>query len=436
MVTTHVAAAMQAPRRDPVVLDLQFSGVERAQWWFVLIFCCAVAGLSAFAGLLNDYLGVAILTAALLMAFPRAGRSSLSSVILVTGVAFFTMPYFGLYYVGYNVQTAWFALFIVVGLSLTRFGQAEPFSLGLPGHGKADLLLVAVCLIVGLQLWSGEGLGQIAFYAGWAVALLHLERVHAGTTSLARRGFGLFIFAAVIGYFVTVFWEGGGRIVQLSFSLAPILLTIRYRSFRLSGWILAAGAIGLSFFGRVLRFGWSDGLAGLSVDSGASPITLTSYLWITKATGKMSDTIFDQWTLFFVNWFPRDLWPTKPLGIGSSFVDSVLGRQGVSAEHNLAIGFFGEHLYYLPNGWFLSAGLLVAVVILLRRGLWHLCAPYYSPLIVFDVWLMTLFWGGMAAFAARAWLALLPLIPYVLFIKWLDRRQAFGTVTGTEFATN
>ncbi len=403
----------------------------RARRLAVLYLSLIVAGLSLFADTLNNIAGVLILTAALLFGFPRAGRSSLAAVIVVTGVAFNTMPYLGLYYVGYDVQTAWFALFLAVSLILVTYAEPGRPASTMPGHWVADLPLVAIYLVAGLLLWSTDGLRQIAFYAGWAMALLHLERLHAGSRSLVLRGSGLSAFLFVIGYFVVVLWEGGGRIVQLSFALGPVLLTVHYRTFRLNGWVLAALIVVLSFVGRVFRFGWGDGLAGLAEDSGAAPITLTSYLWTTKDVVRVADTIFDQWTLFFLNWVPRDLWPTKPLGIGSTFVDMVLGREGVGAEHNVAIGFFGEHLFYLPYAWPVSAALLVLAVIATRRGLWSLCAPYYSALIAFDVWLMTLFWGGMAAFAARAWFTLLPLISYILFIKWLDRKRGVKLGVGT-----
>jgi len=56
-----------------------------------------ITALSAFAGLINNSLDMAILTMGMLIAFSSAERSSLSSVILVTGVAFQTMPYLGLY---------------------------------------------------------------------------------------------------------------------------------------------------------------------------------------------------------------------------------------------------------------------------------------------------------------------------------------------------
>lgn len=388
----------------------------------VAVVCAAAFVFSAGFNVLNDYLGVAILTVAALVGFPGAGRSSLASTVVFSSVALFTLPYIGLYYVGYDVMTAWFALYILCGMALVAWGET-PLPDTRPGYGWLDLPLVIVFLIGGLLLWSNDGLRQVTFYAGWAMALVHLERMHVQTASKLYRGAGLLVFGLVIGYFVTFLWAGGGRIVQLSFALAVILLTVHYRTFRLSGLVLASVAVALSFIGRLIRFGWSDGVAGLADDSGASPITLTTYLWTTKDAIFATGSIAGQWVLLFLNWFPRELWPGKPVGIGSTFVDMVFGRTGFSAEHNLAIGMFGEHLFYLPNFWWVSVLLLIAVIIGIRRLIARACSPYRAPVIVLDVWLITLFWGGMAAFASRAWYALVPLLPYMVLIKWLDRNR-------------
>lgn len=402
----------------------------------VAVFICFIVFvLSAYADTLNGFAGVVLLTGALLFAFPEAGRSALASTLVFTGVAVYTMPYIGLIYVHTEiVQTAWFALFIIIGVVLIAYDKQPARIAALPGHRASDLPLIFIYLAGGLFLWGDQGIRQVSFYCGWALALVHLERIHANFPSLRYRAVGLFAFAVVIGYFVTELWTGGGRIVQLSFALAPILLTVHYRTFRLNGPILGLAAAGLSFIGRLLRFGWSDGLAGLSVDSGASPITITSYLWRTKDVVLATGSIVDQWLLLFVNWFPRELWPDKPVGIGSTFVDLVIGREGVSAEHSLAIGFIGEHIFFLPHAWPVSVALLVVVIIVLRRSIARLCVPYRAPVIIFDVWLITLFWGGMAAFAARVWLALIPAVPYLLLIKWIDRRSKGHAVlsTGTE----
>lgn len=418
-VTASATSSSEARAASDTISDPSDDRVRKVG---AVLVCAVVFFLSAFADTLNGFVGVAILTAVLMVGLPRSGQSSLALIIAVTGVAIFTMPYIGLIYVGDDVQTAWFALFIIVGIVMVATGEPGRRSLvAWPSYGALDLPLIAIYLVVGLLLWGGEGLRQISFYAGWALALIHLERIYANTWSLFYRITGLLLFAAVIGFFVTVLWSGGGRIVQLSFALGPILLAVHYRLFRLNALVLGGAAAVLSFVGRLIRFGWSDGLAGLAVDSGASPITITSYLWRTKDIVLGMGSVIEQWVLLFVNWFPRDLWPGKPLGIGSTFVDLVIGREGVSAEHNLAIGFFGEHMFYLPNAWIVSVALLVIVLVAMRRLLVRVSAPYRAPVIIYDVWLITLFWGGMAAFAARVWFALIPVIPYMLLMRQIDR---------------
>lgn len=416
-------ASGHAGEQMPVALR-GFKSVPARDIWLIL-FCTIFFFLSAFAGVLNNIPGVAVLSVVLLVGFPDARRSSLAAIIVVTGVAVFAMPLLGLLYVDNGgVQTAWFALFIIMARVMASFSEPAPSPAAPPGHAAADLLLIGVYLVAGLALSGGEGLRQISFYAGWAIALVHLERIHAHTPSLLPRGAALLLFAAVIGFFVTFLWEGGGRIVQLSFALAPILMAVHYRTFRLNALVLGGAAVALSFAGRLLRFGWTDGLAGLAEDSGASGITVTSYLWGTNDVVLHVGSIYDQWILLFVNWFPRDLWPAKPLGIGSTFVDMVIGRAGFSAEHSLALGFLGEHMFLLPNAWILSVALLTIVLIFMRRFLVRFGRPYRAPVIVFDVWLITLFWGGMASFSARVWFALIPLIPYLLIIQRIDKHAA------------
>ncbi len=43
-----------------------------------------------------------------------------------------------------------------------------------------------------------------------------------------------------------------------------------------------------------------------------------------------------------MNWFPRDLWQEKPVGIGYYFVDEWIGRTGYGEGYNISLGFIGE----------------------------------------------------------------------------------------------
>jgi hypothetical protein len=374
--------------------------------------------LSALLDVGNDYVGWTVLTLTLLLGFHDAGRSSLGTVILFTGVTLFAIPYLSLIYVDAQVQVAWFAGFIIVAKAMFLFGDSNRAA-AMPAPSSLNLPIIAVALVAGLLFWSDQGLLQISFYAGWAIAMVHLDRLHASTISAVWRLAGVGLFVLSIGGYMLFFWGGYGRIIFISFMLAPLLLTVRYGTVRFNVFLFVGVIALLPFVGRVLRFGWSDGLAGLSEDSGASPITLTSTLWINSSSVINPGSILEQWTLLFLGWVPREIWAGKPLGINSSFVDLFLGRQGVSMEHSTAIGYFGEHLFYLPTFWWVSAALLTAVIIVLRRLLARYCAPFISPVIVLDVWLITLFWGGMASFAARAWFALLPMLAYVVVLKRL-----------------
>ena len=374
--------------------------------------------LSALLDVGNDYVGWTVLTLTLLLGFHDAGRSSLGTVILFTGVTLFAIPYLSLIYVDAQVQVAWFAGFIIVAKAMFLFGDSNRAA-AMPAPSSLNLPIIAVALGAGLLFWSDQGILQISFYAGWAIAMVHLDRLHASTTSAVWRLAGVGLFVLSIGGYMLFFWGGYGRIIFISFMLAPLLLTVRYGTVRFNVFLFVGVIALLPFVGRVLRFGWSDGLAGLSEDSGASPITLTSALWVNSSSVINPGSILEQWTLLFLGWVPREIWAGKPLGINSSFVDLFLGRQGVSMEHSTAIGYFGEHLFYLPTFWWVSAALLTAVIIVLRRLLARYCAPFISPVIVLDVWLITLFWGGMASFAARAWFALLPMLAYVVVLKRL-----------------
>jgi hypothetical protein len=100
-----------------------------------------------------------------------------------------------------------------------------------------------------------------------------------------------------------------------------------------------------------------------------------------------------------------------------------LGRAGSSLDHSTATGLFGEHLFYLPYGWFLSVALLIAIIIGMRRVIGKWSGAYTAPIMAFDVWLITLFWGGMASFGARMWLAMFPMLGYILVLRRIDARR-------------
>jgi hypothetical protein len=396
--------------------------------------CVLVFLFSAFLGLLNDYVGYVILTVAVIVAFYDAGKSSLGTVIVFSATTLFIIPYLALISIGEQVFTAWFALFILVAQAMMAYGdrKANGDTPVLPARA-AGLPLTNVLFIIGLLgggllLTNESGIAQIAFGLGWSIGLVYLERLHAGTTSLAARGIGLLAFVGVLLIYAIFLWTGFGRIIIAGLFLGPLLIAMHYKLVRVNALALVAVAATLPFVGRVLRTGWSSGLAGVADDSGATHILMTSMLWESRAFVVSPGTIWEQWLLLFLNWVPREVWFDKPLGINLIFVDMYLSREGVSLEHSTALGYFGEHIFYLSGFWALSAVALTAVIIWMRRIIRRLTAPYVSAVVAYDVQLITLFWGGMASFGARVWFAVLPIIAFILLRRWagLDRPAAAG----------
>lgn len=382
---------------------------------------------SAMANVGNNYLGVAILTILLAIITYRNESKSLSLIIIFSGSTLFVLPYLSLIHVGEEVQVAWFAVFLLFSLALiksdeSRF-QIRPGGVA-SGHSPTkNVALMALYMAAGLYLTDADGVAQVSFGLGWSLALIHLERVHAATKSRAIRVLALMIFFVFLTIFVAFVWGGFGRIIIAALFIAPLLLSILYGTFSINVLLFGAAAGVLPFIGRILRFGWSGGLAGLAEDSGATHILVTSLLWRESGTVVQPGSLTEQWLLFFFNWVPRDTWPEKPLGIGLTFVDMVQGRQGVSLEHSTATGLVGEHLFYLPTFWWLSLLALLITMILIRRAIGRLSHGYLSVLLAFDVNLITIFWGGMAAFGARAWFAVIPMLVYVVMLRLLERAK-------------
>jgi hypothetical protein len=53
-----------------------------------------------------------------------------------------------------------------------------------------------------------------------------------------------------------------------------------------------------------------------------------------------------------------------------------------------------------------------------------LSGAFEAPAIMFDVWLLTYFWGGMASFASRAWYCIVPIVIYAVVLRRLNTSPA------------
>jgi hypothetical protein len=283
---------------------------------------------------------------------------------------------------------------------------------------SGNLLMMFIILTAGLVSMA-FGMSELFFHMAFACSLLHFERLHAASASFTLRMAGVALCLFSILVFSLVFWAGYGRLILSTLGLVPLMITVHYGTVRIPVLIFSAAAASLVFVGRVLRFGVSEGVAGLAEDSGATPLLLTELFWDSPVTILWTEPLWHQWSLLFLNWYPRAWWPEKPIGLNYTLVDAVLGRAGYGEEHSTAVSFLGEQIFLHPNLWILTTALVVAILILLFRAVAALAAPYFAPVALLQAWLLSFFWGGMATYGSRIWFTLIPMMIYLVILRQL-----------------
>jgi hypothetical protein len=387
-----------------------------------------------FLDLSASYATLAAATVLMLVLFHSYRHTPLGKILYFTAPSIYILPAVALIFVGAAINVAWFALFVLSGYVLLQgsvhsttganLGQSDEPT----GHSTFDLLAIFFFLAFGFglgfgsSLEEGEGSPLIgAFHsATWAMGLLHLERLHRHGSSSARLA-GVAVYCLFMGLQMAFLWNGYGRIILVSLILAPLLVSSRYGPLRISALSLVLVAVALGFLGRVLRFGWSNGIAGLADDSGASHLIYSSEMWQQPSVAQNVTSFWEQYVLLFAAWVPRDIWPNKPLGVNYSYVDVYIGRMGLSEVHSTAIGSFGEVLFFSPNFWVILLAFVLLTLIVVRRVIVKLSGAFQAPAIMFDVWLLTYFWGGMASFASRAWYCIVPIVVYAIVLRRMNR---------------
>jgi hypothetical protein len=385
----------------------------------------------------GSYAALAASTALMFVLFHNFRHTPLAKILYFTAPSIYILPAIALIFVGTPINVAWFALFILSGYVLLH-GSVNPATgrnLGQTdeptGYNPFDLLAIIFFLSFGFLIAfgstaeEGEGSPLIAalYFAAWSLGLLHLERLHRHGSNNQRIA-GVAVYCVFMGLQMAFLWNGYGRIILVSLILAPLLLSSRYGPLRISAFALVLVATVLGFLGRVLRFGWSDGIAGLADDSGASHLVYSSEMWQQPSVAQNVTSFLDQYALLFAAWVPRDIWPSKPLGVNYSYVDVYIGRVGLSEVHSTAIGSFGEVLFFSQNYWMLLLGIVLLTLLVIRWVIVKLSGAFEAPAIMFDVWLLTYFWGGMASFASRAWYCIVPIVIYAVVLRRLNTSPA------------
>lgn len=390
------------------------------------VICITMFLLNAAVGVLDGLVGWAIVSAALIYALYPHASGSMALIGLFTGITVWIVPMLSLIYVGVEVMPAWISLYTIILRVMIRF---SPEYARLPSGSywaAGNLFMIFVVLAIGLSL-QALALGEVFFHAAFACSLVNLERLHAASESPVLRLTGVALCLLSILVFSFLFWAGYGRLILSTLGISAVMITVYYGTFRI--WVLSFVAVSaaLVFIGRVLRFGLSEGIGGLAEDSGATPIILTEMFWDSQVTVFWTEPLWHQWSLLFLNWYPRAWWPEKPIGLNYTLVDAVLGRAGYGEEHSTAVSFLGEQIFLFPNWWIFTTALVISILIFLFRTVAKLAAPYFAPVALLQAWLLSFFWGGMATYGSRIWFTLVPMMAYLVILRILTRPRARPT---------
>lgn len=274
----------------------------------------------------------------------------------------------------------------------------------------------------------GDFLSPFLFFVPFGLSLVIYEKMLS--EGLNKKA-SLLIIAAyfLLVFLYTVFyWSGFGRLVVGAFILMPVLLLNAYRDVGVRLWYVILSAPIILYFAQKTRYTSIEGAQQVFIGSAGHHLILTNdlqYRPISQYFGGW-DIFFEQYLLLFLNWFPRVLWPDKPIGLGLTSVDTMFGRRGlgVGEGYSQSLSFVGEQLYSLGGWFFIGLSVTLVTLFLLRLFVARCSRGFVTPLIIFDVNLISYFWGGSATFGSRVWFFLLPTI---LFI-WVFRRFKWGEV--------
>ena len=271
---------------------------------------------------------------------------------------------------------------------------------------------------IGLKEFFPEisGFESVVFFMCFSANAMIIEIAFVGE----RKKMALHLLFVKIFYFVlylVFIWTGYGRI-YLGMLAIPIYAIVANRGFFTHRQLLITlFSFAVVFVGNILRFGERAGLEAVLRDSTTSHLILADELVKNREILSLPSEMSGQFFLFFFNWFPRQVWPGKPVAIGESFVDYYMGRAGFGEGHSISIGIIGEHLYFVPHYWLVTLTLAVLCYIWLRRAIQKASGNFLMPVFLYDAGFITFAWGGLAAFGARYFFFVIPALILSMLVR-------------------
>ena len=332
----------------------------------------------------------------------------LKLLIFIFGVVLYFIPYMRGLLIEVKFPIIFYALYIFLGLvlllscpeiSIKKINRVKKFE----GVNWGMLSSVGLCLAV-----LGGSISSHLFLLFYAVSCLFFERYITYTTKANK--FFLLLFSIVCFYFLYVVSNSMGRVFFASLILIPLVISHVHGFWKIRISYLVIAIPLMVFFAAVVR---SKDIAYVEFGGGSfgHHLTVMSDLRVYPNAPDLFGWV-GQTSLFYLNWVPRVIWDDKPIGLGYLLLDTVYDREDFGPTASFSTGIWGEHLYYLHDYWIFFGICAIVGMILFRRLLFNFSEPLI--IVVFDVSLLSYFWGGSGAFGGRFWWIIFPLILYLM----------------------
>lgn len=297
---------------------------------------------------------------------------------------------------------------------------------------KKDLIIyfsLSSWTVIGpfLFLQGNSLIGMSTFMFPFAISLIYLEKIMRTLKKPLHGGLFLLYHFSFSAIYLSFHWVGMGRVFLAFFILSPILIYFHYCRIFISHFILYLTcpiALMILQSSRYKNFSFEEYLIG----SAGYHLQLTEMVRSTKYFIESKwDAFFDQYLLMFFIHIPREIWSSKPLPIGFWAVDVMFennirtnAETGVDKEFSISLGFIGENMLMFGEKFYIGLIFVLLNIIILRKLIFYLSFNSIVPLLIFDLNLVSYFWGGMSIFGSRLWVLLIPSLIFLILQYSLD----------------
>lgn len=232
------------------------------------------------------------------------------------------------------------------------------------------------------------------------------------------------IYFSIVLFYYFFYWGGFGRLLIVGYIL-PFILILSYEfRFVIPKFLLfptlSLGAV----FAVFIRYPNASGnqiLTYVVRDSMMAPYFMLESIIDKVGNNQYANimNLLEQFGLIFTFFIPRTLWSEKPYGFGFLYTIQHDSQALIDAGHSYAGYFLAEHIYFAENLFFLTVIVTLLFVTLSYKFVLSLLGEPFA--VIFCMYIMTFYWGGLTAFTQRLSMSFLLLFICIFLFNFLIR---------------